>query len=821
MKKSIVMKFGGTSVGSPEAIRRLIAIVQKKRKKERVSAVVVSAFSGVTNQLIEIGTKAAANDAGYKAILKDLEKRHKETLKELITDLELQEKTITDVTSLFEHLEGIAHGVSLIQEATPGAMDYIMSYGERLSAHTIAHAFVDAGIPTEYLNARNVIVTDDNFGSAAVDFNATNEKMRAHFKKHPKLQLVTGFIGATPDGKTTTLGRGGSDYTASIVGAALDASVVEIWTDVSGVMTADPRIVKDALPVSTLTYAEAVEVSYFGAKVIHPPTMQPAREKNIPILIKNTFEPDAPGTIIGNESCGDERLAKGITSIRGVSLLTFEGSGLAKMTDANARLFASLARAKINVILITQASSQNAITIAVLDSDAEKARGVIDQEFALERRSHQIDAVRVESELAVIAVVGEQMKKRPGIAGKLFQTLGNNGVNVIAIAQGSSELNISLVVTKRDAIKALNAVHAAFFYPKRRDINIFLIGTGLIGTSLMTQLAEQREFLERERGVRVHVMGVADQHHMRLEEAGMPLDSWKRVLAESKQKTHMPDFIAEMKKMELPNKVFVDCTASGDIASKYADLLRSGIWIVTPNKRANSGPYAEYAELQNFASFPGVQFFYETNVGAGLPIINTLNDLRDSGDEIVKIEAVLSGTLSYIFNSFAEGKKFSDVVREAKEKGFTEPDPRADLSGEDVARKILILAREAGHRMEMRDVKLKGLLSKKFDSADTAHKFFALLEKENNAFEKLRADATKKGQRLRYIARLEKGVASVGLEAVGADHPFFEMRGSDNIVAFTTTRYKDTPLVVKGPGAGAEVTAGGVLADILRIGMTI
>lgn len=815
------MKFGGTSVGSPEAIRRLIAIVQKKQKDKSVSAVVVSAFSGVTNQLIEIGTKAAANDASYKTLLKNLEKRHRETVKELIQDSKLQERTVADVSSLFGYLEGLTHGVSLIHEATPGAMDYIMSYGERLSAHIIANAFVDAGVQTEYLNARTVILTDDNFGNAAVDFNTTNEKIRAYFKKHPKLQLVTGFIGGTPDGKTTTLGRGGSDYTASIVGAALDASVVEIWTDVSGVMTADPRIVKDAIPVKTLTYAEAVEVSYFGAKVIHPPTMQPAREKNIPILIKNTFEPDAPGTVIGNKSEDDGRLAKGITSIRGVSLLTLEGSGLSKMTDANSRLFAALARAKVNIILITQASSQNAITISVLDSDAEKARAVVDSEFSVERHSHQIDAVRVESELAVIAVVGEQMRKRPGIAGKLFQTLGNNAVNVIAIAQGSSELNISLVVTKRDAIKALNAVHAAFFYPKRRDINIFLIGTGLIGTSLMTQLAEQREFLERERGVRVHVMGVADQDRMHLEETGIPLGSWKRSLAESTQKTHITDFIVTMKKMELPNKVFVDCTASGEIASTYADLLRSGIWIVTPNKRANSGPYAKYAELQNFASFPGVQFFYETNVGAGLPVINTLNDLRDSGDEIVKIEAVLSGTLSYIFNNFTEGRVFSDVVREAKEKGFTEPDPRTDLSGEDVARKILILAREAGHKMEMKDVKLKGLLSKKFDSASTSQKFFALLEKEDAAFEKVRASAAQQGKRLRYIARLEKGVASVRIEAVDSSHPFYDLRGSDNIIAFTTERYRDTPLVVKGPGAGAEVTAGGVLADILRIGMTI
>jgi aspartokinase/homoserine dehydrogenase 1 len=818
---AIVMKFGGTSVGSPEAVRKLIAIVQKRQKKERVAAVVVSAFSGVTNQLIEIGTKAATNDESYKTQLAHLKKRHLDTAQELIRDAKLLEKSKLTISELFGYLEGLVRGVSLIHEVSPGAMDYIMSYGERLSAHIIADAFVDAGVSTEYLNARAVIVTDDNFGNASVNFAATNTKMRTHFKEHLKLQLVTGFIGATLDGRTTTLGRGGSDYTASIVGAALDASVVEIWTDVSGVMTADPRIVKDALPVRTLSYSEAVEVSYFGAKVIHPPTMQPAREKKIPILIKNTFDPDAEGTIIGDTSEDDGRLAKGITSIRGVALLTLEGSGLAKIADANARYFAALARIKVNVIIITQASSQNSITVAVSNADAERATSAIHEEFALERRTHQVEDLLVERDLAVIAVVGEQMKKRPGIAGKLFQTLGVNGVNVKAIAQGSSELNISVVVSMHDAVKALNAVHTSFFYPKRRDIHVFLIGTGLIGGTFMDQITEQKNFLERERGVCIKVMGVSEQRHMLLNEKGVALDTWRASLSSSKMKADLGTFIRTMKEMELPNKVFVDCTASEEIASQYADLLRSGIWIVTPNKRANSGPYKQYAELQNFASFPGVQFFYETNVGAGLPIINTLNDLRDTGDQLVRVEAILSGTLSYIFNNFVEGRAFSDVVREAKTKGYTEPDPRADLSGEDVARKILILAREAGHTIEMKDVKLSGWLSKKFATANTTSQFFSLLEKENATFEKMRSNAAKNGKRLRYIARLEKGIASVGLEAVDSKHPFYDLQGSDNVVAFTTTRYKDTPLVVKGPGAGADVTAGGVLADILRIGMTI
>lgn len=820
MAKIRVLKFGGTSVGSPDAIRQIVKIVKKKERDSRIAAVVVSAFSGVTDQLIKIGQLAAKNDETYKEQLADLRRRHSATVKELISKKNLS-SSLARVDSLFGYLESAVQGVFLIHELSPGALDYLMSYGERLSAHIVADVLSDKGVRAEYLNARKVITTDEAFGSASVDFGTTNKAIRARFKDRKALQVVTGFIAATVDGKTTTLGRGGSDYTASIVGAALDADVIEIWTDVSGVMTADPRKVKDAFPVSEMSYTEAAEISYFGAKVIHPPTMQPAREKNIPLLIKNTFEPDAPGTIVHAEAKDNGTLAKGITSIGDVAMLRIQGNEMAKLKGAASRLFASLARANINVILITQASSQLSITLAVAGKDADLAQQAIEEEFELERRTSRMDDVIVERDLAVIAVVGEGMRNRPGIAGKLFRTLGTNGINIIALAQGSSELNISLMIKNTDTTKALNAIHSSFFFPKQREINVFLIGTGLIGSTLMRQLSDQREFLERERGVRVRVIGVGDQRHMRLDEAGIPLSLWRDALSSTKRKTNIKTFIQEMKNMELPNKVFVDCTASEEIARVYGDLLNSGIWIVTPNKRANSGPYSYYQELQNYAAFPGVQFFYETNVGAGLPIINTLNDLRDSGDKVLKIEAVLSGTLSYIFNNFSEKTLFSDVVKEAKEKGFTEPDPRNDLSGEDVARKILILAREAGHKLELKDVALRGLLGKNFSRADTPEKFFSMLEKENVKFEKMRANAAKRGLRLRYIASLEHGKASVGLKAIGKDHPFYDLRGSDNIVAFTTERYKDTPLVVKGPGAGAEVTAGGVLADILRIGMTI
>ncbi|MBI5456968.1 bifunctional aspartate kinase/homoserine dehydrogenase I [Candidatus Kaiserbacteria bacterium] len=815
-----VLKFGGTSVGSPEAIRQILKIVKKKERGTRIAAVVVSAFSGVTDELIRIGTLAAAHDNSYKRALLDLKNRHIRAVTELMSRGN-QKASIKTVEELFGFLDSVIHGVSLIHELSPGALDYIMSYGERLSAHIVADVLNDKGVSAEYLNARKIIVTDDTFGSASVDFKATNRAVRARFKERKKLQVVTGFIGSTVDGKTTTLGRGGSDYTASIVGAALNAAVIEIWTDVSGVMTADPRKVKEAFPVKAMTYEEAAEISFFGAKVIHPPTMQPAQEKDIPLLIKNTFEPDAPGTIVHSNVLPSETFAKGITSIGDIAMLRVEGSGMAKIRDAASRLFSATARASINVILITQASSQYSITLAVAGKDADSAQRAINEEFKLERRANRIDDVVVEKGLAIIAVVGEGMKKRPGIAGKLFRTLGTNGINIVALAQGSSELNISLMIKAADTVKALNAIHASFFFPKQREIHVFLIGTGLIGGTLLRQIGEQYEFLAKERGVRVRVIGAADQGHMWMEESGMPLGSWKSTLSGSRAKTNVPSFIEKMKKMELPNKVFVDCTASGEIASLYGDLLNSGIWIVTPNKRANSGPYEYYAKLQQYASFPGVQFFYETNVGAGLPVINTLNDLRDSGDRIVRVEAVLSGTLSYIFNTFTKGKRFSDVVREAKRLGLTEPDPRNDLSGEDVARKILILAREVGHTLELAGVKLQGLLPPKFTSANTPEKFFALLEKEDKAFEKMRATADRQGKRLRYIARLEKGKVSAALEAVPSSHPFYDLRGSDNIVAFTTERYKDTPLVVKGPGAGAEVTAGGVLADILRIGMTI
>lgn len=811
-----VLKFGGTSMGSAEAMKQVISIVRKPQQDARIAAVVVSAMSGVTDQLIKIGTLAAQKNDGYKKILRDLERRHIQTVQDLIGKKQ-QEEALRNIRTLFDALERVARGVYLVQELSPGALDYIMSYGERLSAHILTDAFRSRGVAADYANARDFITTDSNFGQATVDVDTTNKKIRSYFKTYPKLQIVTGFIASSADGKTTTLGRGGSDYSASIIGAALGVKVIEIWTDVSGVLTADPRKVKDAMPVRELSYDEAAEMSYFGAKVIHPPTMRPAQLKRIPLLIKNTFEPDAPGTVIGKGNGKSDALATGITSVHDIAILEIEGSGMASARGATGRLFGALAREKVNVLLITQASSQHSITVAVAPSDAERARGAIEEEFALERASNLVNDVKVGTGFSIIAVVGERLRNRPGISGRMFRTLGRNGINVVAIAQGSSELNISVVVQKKDEAKALNAIHTAFFFPATKYINVFQIGTGLVGGTLLDQIAKQDEFLQEEYGYVIRVIGLADVDKMMFDENGIEPAEWRARLSGAHRKMNLNAFIEEMKSYDLPDKVFVDGTASDIVPAKYPDILKARISIVTPNKKAVSGPMKRYKELMQLSTkTAGVTFLYETNVGAGLPIINTLNDLFLSGDDILKIEAVLSGSLSYVFNEFTGKRRFSDVLKEAKEKGYTEPDVREDLSGKDVARKILILAREAGDTLEMGDVKTESLMSPEVKRAKTPVQLFKQLEREDARFEKRRAAAEKKGMRLRYIARWEKGKASVQLEAVSPEHPFYSLSGNDNVVAYTTKRYKKTPLVVKGPGAGAEVTAAGVFADILR-----
>jgi len=803
-------------MGSPEMIGKVIGIVKNTLKSADVPAVAVSAMHNITNTLIEIAHLAEKNDESYKKRVSELSERHTKAVISLVGKKSRQ-SSLSNIERLIDSLRESLEKIESSGKLSRENLDEIMSYGERLSATILTDALNDKGVPCEYLDASAVIVTDDNFGSALVDFKRTYEKIARHFQSHKKLQIITGFIAATDDGRITTLGRGGSDYTGSIIGSGLNVKLIEIWTDVSGFMTADPKKVPSAFPIESMSYAEASEMSYFGAKVIHPKTLQPALEKNIPILIRNTFDEKAPGTLIEKRVSPAKGLVRGISSVNEISILRIQGGGMSGIYGTSGRLFGALGKAKVNVVLITQGSSENSITIAVAPRDAEIAKNAIDTEFEHERKARLINDVIVEKDLSIITVVGEGMRERRGMAGRFFQTLGRNGVNVVAIAQGSSELTISAVVGKSDEIKALNAVHAAFFTPEHKIINIFQVGVGLIGNTLLRQVGEQKNSLEKEHGYITRVVGLADSQKMLFDSVGINLKTWRKALSAGKEQMEIGGFVEKMKKMNLPESVFVDCTASEDIAKNYADILGAGISIVTPNKRANSGPFKNYQNFKTIASKHGVKFLFETNVGAGLPVISTLKDLVLSGDNVVKIEAVLSGTLSYIFNHFDGKKGFSDIVKEARKLGFTEPDPRSDLDGMDVARKILILSREAGFPLEMKDIKVEGLLSAKSKRAKSIDDFLRQLEKEDDTFEKKRKDAQKKGSVLRYIATLKNGRAAVSLQAVGEDHPFYSLSGNDNVIAFTTERYKKTPIVIKGPGAGAEVTAAGVFADILRI----
>ena len=809
-----VLKFGGSSVATPERVRSVIEII--KPYLEGDVAVVFSAFGGVTDELIEISRLALQGDSQYKQKVDLLEKRHLEAVRELIS-IQKQSGILAQVKIKMNELEDVLHGVFLVKERTPRTLDYIMSFGERLSAFIISEAMKDQSIHAEYLDARTVICTDSNFGHAKVDFESTNRKIAEHFAGRNTVQVITGFIGTAESGETTTLGRSGSDYTAAIFAAALRATDLEIWTDVNGMMTADPRLVKKAFTVPQMSYEEAMELSHFGAKVIFPSTMQPAMVNKIPIWIKNTFNPQFKGTVIHAESTNG-KLIKGISSMNGVSLLNIQGSGLLGVVGVSMRLFGTLARERINVILISQASSEHSICIAIDTHSAGRAKLAIEREFIHEIRSEEIDEVYVENDLSIVAVVGDGMKHSPGTSGRMFAGLGKNGINVVAIAQGSSERNISAVVRQADIAKALNALHEAFFLSDRKLLNIFLVGTGLIGNALIRMMKEQFEKLARENMLEVNVVAVANSRKMLFNEEGLALASCIQEMKDAGEAMDMQAFVDRMISMNKPNSIFVDCTSSEAVTDHYAAMLEANISIVTPNKKANSGSFGKYQQLKSVAFKRGVKFFYETNVGAGLPVINTLNDLLVSGDNVISIEGVLSGTLNYIFSSFTEGRKFSDVVKEAKEKGYTEPDPRDDLSGLDVARKILILSRETGLALELQDIEIENLVPLDCRGEKSVDEFFRALEKHDAAFDQLRMDAARKKQKLRYKAVLNNGKVSVRLGSVDEQHPFYSLSGSDNIILLTTERYHDRPMVIRGPGAGAAVTAAGVFADIIRIG---
>jgi bifunctional aspartokinase / homoserine dehydrogenase 1 len=811
-----VLKFGGTSVGTAESMRQVVEILLSYKKKKQDFAVVFSAMSGVTNQLLEVSKKASETNSNYLEQLKQIEQKHIEAVKKLI-DVKVQSRVIANIKMQINELEDLLHGVFLLKELSLRTQDLVLSFGERLSAYIMQEYIVQSGIASEFLDARELVKTDNNFGSARVNFRSTDKNIREHFKKHKALQCITGFISSTDKNETTTLGRGGSDYTASVFGAALDAEEIEIWTDVDGVMTADPKKVKRAFTLSAISYVEAMEMSHFGAKVIYPPTLQPAFNKKIPISIRNTFNPDFGGTLISEKTKPNDFLIKGISSMDNISLMSLEGSGMVGVPGVSARLFGSLAKERINVILITQASSEYSICFAVEPKEAYKAKRVIEEEFQAEISSKKIDEINVEDDLSIIAIIGENMRNTPGISSKLFTAMGKNGINVIAIAQGSSELNLSVVISKNDLSKALNSLHEAFFASDLKTVNLFVVGLGLIGSTLIKQIQNQSAYLMVEKLLKINIIGIANSKSMLIESNGINLNNWKARLENSGSKSKIQHFVEEMKSLNLQNTVFVDCTSSPEVIKHYENILDGSISIVTPNKLANSGMYKDYQKLQKLAQKRGVKFLYETNVGAGLPVINTLKDLKYSGDKIIRIEGILSGTLSYIFNTFKGDKKFSEVVKEAKEKGYTEPDPRDDLNGMDVARKILILSREADVELEFNDVKVENILPEPCRKAKTVDAFFTELEKNNHVFEKMRNDADKKNHVLRFIAKLENGKATVSLQSVDSSHPFYALSGSDNMIAFTSERYKERPLVIKGPGAGAEVTAAGVFAEIISI----
>ena len=812
-----VLKFGGSSVAKPERIRSIADILKDYYKRGEKFAVVFSAFGGVTDYLIKMSSAAAKGDESYIEHFNSFSKRHIDSVNELF-DKDERENILAELKENHEVLKGLLKGVFLVREASPRTMDYVLSFGERNSNFIISQYLRKEGINTNYLDARKIIKTDKKFGAAKVDLDTTFKNIKEYFANHPEVQITTGFIASSKGGLTTTLGRGGSDFTAAILAAGLDAEAIEIWTDVNGVLTSDPRRVKSAFTIPTLTYAEAMEMSHFGAKVIYPPTIQPAMAKGIPIYIKNTFNPSFAGTYISKESSVNGHPIKGISSISDISLLTLQGSGLFGVPGIAARLFNSLALAKINVILITQGSSEHSISFAVNPQDSTRAKRKVDEEFEYEFKSGGVDLVKVENDLSIIAIIGENMRYQPGISGKLFQALGKNGINCVAIAQGSSELNVSVVINKIDESKALNSLHESFFLSDTKELHLFMVGVGLIGSTLLDQIQKQNEYLKENSQLQIKVIGISNSRKMYFNEAGVDLNAWKDNLLNSNEGADISTFIEKMKTLNLSNTIFVDNTANSAITSHYEKILDSSISISTPNKIATSSAYLQYERLKYIAKKRGVQFLYETNVGAGLPVISTLNDLIQSGDRILKIEGVLSGSLSFIFNSFAEGVKFSSVVKQAKELGFTEPDPRTDLNGIDVRRKLIILARESGFPLEQVSVKIDTILPEACQKAENVAQLFEEIEKADDYFEKMRADAAKEGKVLRFIAKLENGEASIVLQAVDASNPFHSLSGSDNMIVFTTDRYKERPLVILGPGAGAEVTAAGVFAEIITIG---
>ncbi len=809
-----VLKFGGSSVANAENINKVVAILDNRLKDEKL-IVVVSALGGTTDALLESVILASEGNEEYKDQLHKIESRHLEVTKQLIPVAQ-QSHVLSMVKQHCNEIEDICNGVFLLQELTPRTKDRIMSYGELLSSQIISAKFESIGFKNKWIDARKIITTNSNFENAAVNFEVSDPKIQSCFSDTlESFFLVPGFIASDKKGITTTLGRGGSDYTAAIIAAAMNATALEIWTDVSGMMTADPRLVSTAKIIPKVLYREAMELSHFGAKVVYPPTIQPVMRKNIPVWIKSTFSPDHHGTLIENTSDHiNGSSVRGISSINKISLLSLEGSGMAGVPGFSKRLFETLANEQINVILITQSSSEHSICVGIEESFSEKAKSAVDKEFAFEIDRHKVEALIVEKNLSIIALVGDKMKSHPGISGKMFSALGRNGINVRAIAQGSSERNISAVISVNDVKKAVNVLHEEFFETAYKQVNLFVAGVGNVGSRLLSQLQQQQSYLQKNLRLSVRVVGIANSKKMLFKDNGIDLKTWREQLKESGA-MNLSEFVNSIKTKNFRNSVFVDVTANKDVASHYAEILEKSVTIVACNKIAASSSYSYYEKLKNLAREFNVHFLFETNVGAGLPVIGTLNDLLLSGDKVNKIEAVLSGTLNFVFNNYNGEKTFSKVVRQAQEEGFTEPDPRLDLSGVDVVRKIMILARESGEKIEMEDVANNGFLPSECMEG-SVEDFYQCMEKHEAHFKSILDEANKVGKKLKFVATYESGKANVGLQQVDSSHDFYHLYGKDNVVLFYTNRYTGQPLVIKGAGAGAEVTASGVFADIIR-----
>lgn len=804
-----VMKFGGTSVGSVDSILSVKRIVEAQQEPV---IVVVSALGGITDQLIRTGKMAVEGDPLYQKSFWEIAQRHEDMINAVIEDGKVRRALLAIVHDLLEELRSIYQGVYLIHDLSPKTLAAIVSYGERISSRIVAALVKDA----EWYDSRSFIKTEVKGGKNCLATELTNRLVKDNWQTIPKVSLVGGFISSDAEsGEVTNLGRGGSDYTASIIAAVLDAGVLEIWTDVDGFMTADPRVISTAYVIPELSYVEAMELCNFGAKVVYPPTIYPVCVKHIPILIKNTFNPEAPGSIIKDEVKTDSRIIKGISSIKGTSLITVAGLSMVGVIGVNRRIFTCLADNGISVFLVSQASSENSTSIGVRDEDAEEACRVLNAEFAKEIEDGAMYAMRAEQGLATVAIVGENMKHTPGIAGKLFNALGRSGISVIACAQGASETNISFVINATHLRKALNVIHDSFFLSEYQVLNLFICGVGTVGGSLIEQIRHQQEKLMRELRLKLNVVGIASGHNAMFDRRGISLDNYREQLRDAApsdiQRLH-----DEVIGMNIFNSVFVDCTASPDVAGLYRDFLDHNINVVAANKIAASGNYADYRELKKTAQLRGVKFLFETNVGAGLPIIRTINDLCNSGDRILRIEAVLSGTLNFIFNTISADVPFSRTVAMAQEEGYSEPDPRIDLSGKDVIRKLVILAREAGYEVSQEDVEVHPLLPQKLFEG-TLDEFWKNLPSLDAEFEKRRQKLEQEHKVWRYVAKYADGHASVSLEEFSKDHSFYVLEGSNNIVMLTTERYHKYPMLIQGYGAGASVTAAGVFADIMSL----